>query len=108
LLLAVLGIPRVFCCLVLLVTMRTVSAMIQCMPSLRPWLLPPTGSFVSRGMLLVLGFLNIQHKRIVVDPDTPEAPTAEKRSRQSLPIIVSNHVSWVDILLAGYLYRCAL
>lgn len=74
------------------------------MPSLGPWLLPSGASVVSRAMLLVLGFLNIQHKRIVKDPDTPEAPTADKRS--ALPIVVSNHISWVDILLAGYLYRC--
>jgi 1-acyl-sn-glycerol-3-phosphate acyltransferase len=98
---------RVICCLLLLVTLRAVCALIQGMPSLRPWLLPATASLVSRGMLLSLGFLNIRHKRITKDPDTPDAPTAENRSRQSLPIVVSNHVSWVDILLAGYLYRCA-
>ena len=61
---------------------------------------------MSRAMLLVLGFLNIKHKRIISDPDTPEAPTATSRSRQAIPIVVSNHVSWADILLVGYLYRC--
>lgn len=104
-----LGIPRIFCCLLLLIIIRTVCALIQCMPSLRPILLPATASFVSRGMLLVLGFLNIRHKRIMKDPDLTQAAqdlASTRSKRRSLPIIVSNHVSWVDILLAGFLYRC--
>ena len=100
-----LGPPRVFCFLLLLILMRIICAVVQCAPRLRPWLLPSGASFVSRAILLVLGFLSVQHKRILQDPDAPDAPTAT-RSRQSIPVVVSNHVSWADILLVGYLYRC--
>lgn len=61
---------------------------------------------ISRLLLFLLGFFHIRHQRIIQDPDNPGAQRGIT-NRHAVPLVISNHVSWLDILLLQYLYSAA-
>lgn len=103
---AILVPPRVLGCLALSLTMRGICFVSSTIPATRRWLIAPGAFAVSRSLLFLLGFLHIRHQRFTCDPDRPDAPTSIA-DRHAIPIVISNHVSWLDILLLQYLYSAA-
>lgn len=76
------------------------------LPFTRRFLIAPGAMAISRSLLFLLGFMHIRHQRFIVDPDHPDAPPG-RTNRHAVPIVISNHVSWLDILLLQYLYSAA-
>eukprot|EP00892_Ulva_mutabilis_P012070 jgi/Ulvmu1/9235/UM005_0335.1 len=103
---AILVPPRALACLALSLTMRGICLVSTVIPATRRFLIAPGAMAISRSLLFMLGFLHIRHQRFLLDPDRCEGPKSST-NRHAVPIVVSNHVSWLDILLLQYLYSAA-
>ena len=114
--------------------MRTACFVSDNIPLLRPYVLAPAAMFIARVMLLVLGFVKIDHidwRRLKphasVSSGAHSTPRAQQlqtslagdsrrenqhlgngnRSRGETPVVVCNHVSWLDILVLQIFYAAA-
>lgn len=135
--LIVLGPLRLLACLCGALLMRAACFVSQRIPATRAYVLAPAAMAIARGMLLALGFLRIQHTSWRSAPHSRHsaagtAPRSrhsaggssngsagsavaaaaeqlqdELRSRDETPIVVCNHVSWLDILLVQCFYAAA-
>jgi 1-acyl-sn-glycerol-3-phosphate acyltransferase len=99
--------PRLAFCFIAAVTMRTVCLICTIYPFLRPWILAPAASSIARAMLFAIGVVQIRHRRITHDPDHAEEPPKAYLDRNSVPVVISNHISWLDILMLQFLYSAA-
>lgn len=81
-------------------------------PPVRPWVLAPAASTFARIILLAIGFVTIQHTDWRREPPRTfpkeeKWPQRKPRDRGETAIVVSNHVSWLDILVMQCFYAAA-
>ena len=121
--LALLGPLRILVSLCGALLMRIACFISQRVPATRPYILAPAAMSIARAMLFSMGFVRIRHTSWRSKPRSNGASggsgagasvagaagqlSEELRSRDETPIVVCNHVSWLDILLVQCFYAGA-